>query len=200
MIYYHIYNRGAHKAPIFHDRSDYWRMLKLFFIANSPKPFNLSRFGETNIFSTIRQETLVNILAYCLMPNHIHIAICSKTDMYPEPGITKFMLKLCTAYSCYYNNKYSHSGTIWQGTYNKKIADDQLSYIRTLITYIHLNPYGIKEPEMTKDARKEHHNEAWEYSLGYEYSSLKDFIREGNPRQQFPILDPIEFEKWNNFR
>ncbi len=196
MSYYHIYNRGAHKNPMFLDAFDYWRMLKLLYISNNTKPFNISDIGEKNIFEIDREDTLVDIVAYCLMPNHIHIAIKSKTDLKNDPGISKFMQKLCTGYSMYFNKKYDHSGTIWQGSYKKKISDDEIEYMKTLINYIHLNPYGIKEPEMTKEARKEHPEEAWAYSLNYEYSSLKDYLLEVKPREQKPILCEKELEKW----
>jgi REP element-mobilizing transposase RayT len=187
MSYHHIYNRGAHKAPIFYEKSDYLRMLKLLYIANSTEPFQLREFSEKNIFEIPRADTLVSIVAYCLMPNHIHIAIKPKTDLIIDPGITKFMRKVCTGYSMYFNVKYDHSGTIWQGVYKKKIADDELDYLRILINYIHLNPYGIKEPEMTKEARKEHSQQAYEYSKNYEFSSFKDYL--GEKRVQNSILD-----------
>jgi putative transposase len=196
MIYHHIYNRGAHKAPIFKDGSDYWRMLKLFYIANCSEPFNMSNMGEQNIFIINRKDTLINIVAYCLMPNHIHIAASTKSDLVEDPGLVKFMRKLCTGYSMYFNKKYDHSGTIWQGPYKEKIADDDLDYIRQLISYIHLNPYAIKEPEMSKEARKEHPEEAWAYSMQYEYSSLKDYLREERPRGQTPIISAEELNKW----
>ena len=196
MSYHHIYNRGAHKAPIFHEKSDYFRMLKLLYIANNTEPFNISNTCGKNIFEINRKDTLVDIVAYCLMPNHLHIAVKPKTDLNIDPGITKFMQKLCTGYTMYFNLKYDHSGTIWQGSYKKKISDDEIDYMKTLINYIHLNPYGIKEPEMTKEARREHPQEAWAYSLNYEYSSLKDYLREVKPREQKPILSEKELEKW----
>lgn len=171
-------------------------MLKLLYIANCTKPFNISNFGKKNIFQVDRTETLVDIVCYCLMPNHIHVALKSKTDLERDPGITKFMHKLCTGYTMYFNKKHNHSGTIWQGPYKEKISDDELDYMKTLINYIHLNPYGIKEPEMTKEARKEHPQEAWMYSLNYEFSSLKDYLREARPRDQKTILSEKELEKW----
>jgi len=194
MNYHHIYNRGAHKAKIFHETLDYKRMINLLYLANNPQPFNYCKIRKINIFEQKKKNTLVDIIAYCLMPNHIHIAIKSKTNLQNDPGITKFMLKLCTAYSSYYNKKYGHSGTIWQGSYENKIADDEVDYIHTLINYIHLNPFAIKHPEMTKEARKEHSEEALEYSLNYEFSSLKDYV-EGKPRPQKSILSKEELEK-----
>ncbi len=182
--------------PIFLTNEDYWRMIKLLYIANNVEPFNINNIGKKNIFDTPRTDTLVDIVCYCLMPNHIHIALKSKTDLENDPGITKFMLKLCTGYTMYFNKKHRHSGTIWQGPYKRKISDQEVEYMKTLINYIHLNPYGIKEPDMTKDARKDHPHEAWAYSLNYDFSSLMDYLREAKPREQKKILCENELEKW----
>ncbi|MFA6601405.1 MAG: transposase [Candidatus Paceibacterota bacterium] len=197
MSYHHIYNRGAHRSLVFLDNTDYLRMIKLLYLANQPQPFHLREIGEKNVFQVLRTETHVNIVAYCLMPNHIHIAVNAKTDLELDPGITKFMHKLCTGYSMYFNKKYNHSGTVWEGPYKEKIGNDDDEYMRTLISYIHLNPYGIKEPSMTREARKEHPKEAFIYSINYEYSSLQDYLGpEASPRVQQPILCQKELRKW----
>ncbi len=182
--------------PIFYDKADYARMLKLLYIANCSAPFQLRNFGETNIFEIAKADTLVDIVCYCLMPNHIHIAVKPKTDLVNDSNITKFMHKLCTAYSMYFNLRYDHSGTIWEGGFKKKISDHDLDYMRTLINYIHLNPYGIKEPDMTKEARKEHPKEALEYSKNYEFSSFKEYL--GENRAQSSILSQKEVKIWLN--
>lgn len=192
MPYYHIYNRGAHKALVFRDKQDYWRMTKLLYIANNIEPFNINSIGKKNIFGVKRKGTLVEIICYCLMPNHIHIALKSES----ESNITKFMHKLCTGYTMYFNIKHDHTGTVWQGPYKRKLSFEDIKDIKRLINYIHVNPYGIKEPTMTKDARKEHPQEAWSYSLNYDFSSLKDYLREARPRKQKTILSENELEKW----
>ena len=101
---YHVYNRGAHKAPIFNDPMDYDRFLCLLYLANSSKSFEF-RTIESDIFQISRPSTLVDICAYCLMPNHFHLALHEKEDR----GIERFMKKLCIAYVMYYNLKYGHS-------------------------------------------------------------------------------------------
>jgi len=85
----------------------------------------------------------------------------------------------------YYNNKYDHSGTIFQGQYKSKHVDTD-EYLRYLIQYIHLNPFGIEEPEMNKAAKSEHLEDAIEYSKTYEYSSFKDYL--GENRSQASIV------------
>jgi REP element-mobilizing transposase RayT len=197
MSYHHIYNRGAHKVPIFYDRADYVRMIKLLFIANCSTPFHLRHFGESNIFEVARTDTLVDIVCYCLMPNHIHIALKPKSDLKNDHGITKFMRKLCTAYSMYFNLRYDHSGTIWEGGFKKKISDDEMDYMKTLIDYIHLNPYAIKEPNMSKEERKEHPADAYEYSKNYDFSSFKDYLNL-EIRPQRSILCEEEVKIWLN--
>ncbi|MFA6554517.1 MAG: transposase [Candidatus Paceibacterota bacterium] len=194
-IYYHIYNRGAHKAVIFNDASDYWRMLKLLYIANNTESFELKGFGEKDIFSIERKGTLVDIVAYCLMPNHFHIVL-KLPEASPPENITKFMHKFCTGYSGYYNKKYDHSGTIWQGSFKEKGVYEK-DYLDKLINYVHLNPYGIKEPEMSKEAQKEHAMEAMAYSKNYEYSSFKDYL--GEIRKQTPILFSGGYTSGRNF-
>lgn len=188
MTYHHIFNRGAHKAPIFLDDGDRWRMLKSLYIANCSEPFKLCKLPE-NVFEIERKDTLLDIIAYCLMPNHIHIAVRTRSDLVTDPDMTKFMRKLCSGYSGYFNIKYHHSGTIWQGAYNEKVFDDK--DLSVLLSYIHLNPYGIKVPEMTKEARKEHPEEAWAYSKEYEFSSLKDYLGEKRVQGSILCLDQV---------
>ena len=184
--YYHIYNHGAHKAPIFQDKNDYERFVALLFTANDRslrmRRVDLRRIKPDQLF-TYERDTLVDIIAYCLMPNHLHIVIKEKS----EDGISCFIHKLCTSYSMYFNFKYDHSGTILQGQYKSKHVDND-DYFRYLIQYVHLNPYGIEEPEMMKVAKQEYLDEAIEFSKKYEYSSYKDYL--GENRAQRTILTP----------
>jgi len=181
---YHIYNRGAHKAPIFLDKSDYQRFVALLYLANDTSRLVLAKIKPNDIFYRSRSP-LVNIIVYCLMPNHFHILIREKN----ERGIHVFIHKLITAYTMYYNRKYDHSGTIFQGQYKSKHINDD-DYFRYLIQYIHLNPYGIEEPEMNKLTKNEHYPEAVAYSKKYEFSSFKDYL--GEQRAQANILSMVE--------
>jgi putative transposase len=176
--YYHIYNRGAHKEPIFIDKSDYYRFLNLLYIANNKRPIRFYNLKLKNIYSYEREKEYVDIIAYCLMPNHFHIAIREKM----ENSISIFIHKLCTAYSMYFNIKYDHSGTIFQGQYKiKHIGNDD--YLRYLIQYIHLNPFGIEEPELMKSTKNEHLEEVITYSKNYEFSSYRDYLGEDRPQK-----------------
>ena len=179
--HYHIYNRGAHKEPIFLDKSDYERFIALLLVANSEKPIK-NRWSHHNTWSKVPESKLVHIFAYCLMPNHFHIGLIE----IKERGIERFTHKLITSYSMYYNIKYKHSGTIFQGNYKWKHVDSD-EYLRYLIQYIHLNPFGIDEPELIKTAKPEFLNQAIECSKKYEYSSYKDYL--GVSRKEGLILN-----------
>ena len=174
---YHAYNRGAHKAPIFNEPEDYLRFQRLLYLGNSVKPLKASLCNE-NVFSIDREQTLVEILAYCLMPNHFHIVLADRI----ENGMTIFMRKVCTSYSMYYNFKYKHSGTLFQGSLKSKYVENDY-YLNTLINYVHLNPFGIEEPDMAKEAKPDYMRDAYEYSRKYKYSSLKDYLNEDRPER-----------------
>ncbi|MFA6601994.1 MAG: transposase [Candidatus Paceibacterota bacterium] len=174
--YYHVYNRGAHKAQIFHDTSDYHRFISLLYVANDTKRL-LPDWCLKNIWQADSKECLVSIFAYCLMPNHFHLGLQENCD----DGIKKFLRKICTAYAMYYNCKYKHSGTIFQGSAKSKYVNRD-EYLRYLIQYIHLNPFGIEEPELMKSAKSEYLEQAIEYSKTYEFSSYRDYLGELRPQ------------------
>ena len=132
---------------------------------------------KIDIWSRIFREPLVDIFSYCLMPNHFHIGCKEKN----EKSIETFIHRVCTAYSMYYNIKYKHSGTIFQGQYKEKHVDND-EYLRYLIEYIHLNPFGIEEPHLLRSAKQEYKDEAIAYSKTYEYSSFKDYLGELRPQ------------------
>lgn len=144
--YYHIYNRGTEKRDIYLEPKDYLRFLALLYLCNSNKPVNIREqfpkgfpFGELVKFD--RGETLVDIGAYCLMPNHFHLLIRQKE----EKGITKFMEKLSTAYSMYFNKRNKRTGILFEGVF-KSIHINNDNHLRYLFAYIHLNPVKLIDP------------------------------------------------------
>ena len=174
--HYHVYNRGAHKAPIFNDKDDYVRFVSLLYTANDTRRCDLRNIKPQKMF-IYERTMIVDLFTYCLMPNHFHIGLREIT----EKGTEKFLRKLCTSYVMYYNKKYNHSGTIFQGEYKSKLIDSD-EYLRYLIQYIHLNPFGIEEPDLMKTAKPEYLKEAIEFSKKYEHSSFKDYLGEKRPQ------------------
>ena len=111
--YYHCYSRGTEKRKIFLNKKDYERFISLLFVCNSTKTIHLSDFSKKTfgeIFNIERGDSLVEIGAYCLMPNHFHLLLREKK----QGGISLFMQKIITAYTMYFNKKYERTGSLFK--------------------------------------------------------------------------------------
>jgi len=149
--HYHIIGRGNNKEKIFLDDRDYSRFLFLILYFQSSHNFiNIGRnvtyfknkkdFGiEQDKVDLIVSNRYVELVNFCIMPNHYHLTVFNKTDK----GISKYMQRVLNAYAKYFNTKYKQTGHVFQGPYKAvHISDDvQLQY---LSTYIHKNPTEIK--------------------------------------------------------
>ncbi|MBI2052416.1 MAG: transposase [Candidatus Sungbacteria bacterium] len=182
--YYHIYNRGAGKGNIFYEYKNYRRFLSGIYHFNNinfkPDNFDFDYQGLT-LVSPSREE-LVDVICWCLMPNHYHLILRQKLDN----GITKFMRRLGTGYTMYLNKKYEHSGHVFQGAFKAKhIEKDR--YLQHLVRYIHLNPLELLEPDWKENGIK---NKARgkKFVIEYKWNSLNDYLGKNN----FPeILSPL---------
>lgn len=160
---YHIYNRGVEKRIIFKDAQDYKVFLKYLkqYLSKPPRRdhFKTSVTFKGSTFKGIPRQPKnynkeVDLLAYCLIPNHFHLLI----KQGKKRTIEEFMLSLATRYSMYFNKKNKRVGSLYQGTYKAaRVKDD--AYLLHLSRYIHLNPL-----EYTKDLTKA-------------YSSYADYLR-----------------------
>ncbi len=194
--YYHVFNRGAHKQDIFHDSSDWMRLL--FYILYMQSPVSLSnllrftRSGTTADGFPVPLEELekiistrfVELTAFSLMPNHFHLLLLERTEF----GIARYMQKVLTAYTMYFNTKYGVSGHVFQGRYKTVHVkdDDQLMH---LSAYIHRNPR-----ELRKWRGKEEQ---------YPFSSLQDYVdknRWGNLISTDIIAGRFENTPKSNYR
>ena len=116
---YHIYNRGVEKRSIFVDDIDRLRFQNLLYLANGDRPL---------VYKTIRGSPLdrdrgnqhVPILAYGMMTNHFHIVAQENESR----GLTKFMSKLLTAYSMYFNTKHQRTGSLMVHAFKAKHIDN----------------------------------------------------------------------------
>ena len=74
--FYHIYNRGTEKRDIFLDKSDHFRFIRyLYELNNFGSTEHLTRRIGRGRASTNKRprDLLVEIIAFCLMPNHFHL-------------------------------------------------------------------------------------------------------------------------------
>ena len=175
--FYHIYNRGTEKRNVFMSRADRNRFMALLYFANQNEPVDLKLQGRTllEIVEPRAGTPLVGIVAYCLMPNHFHLLIRE----IEEGGISKFMQKLTTGYTMYFNKKYERNGSLFQGRFKAThVADD--IYLRYLISYIHLNPIKLIEPKW-KEAGIANKVRAEQYLETYVSSSYLDYLGKERP-------------------
>jgi len=143
---YHVYNRGVVRLPTFLTTRDYRRFLNTihYYINASPK-LSYSKFLQLTLEkrdSTIKmlinnQSNLIELIAYCLMPNHFHLLVKQKQ----ENGISIYMSNILNSYTRYFNTKnIDRHGHVFEGRFKAKRieSDEQLVHV---IRYIHLNPY-----------------------------------------------------------
>ena len=132
--YYHVFNRGVDKRKIFMDKGDLFYFLDNLIILNRHEHIisnvykNARKREKQNVKSC---EPLVIIVAYALLPNHFHLVLKEITP----GGVSKFMHKLSTSYSKFFNEKYDRSGSLFQGTFKATNAIDLVS----MTAYVNLN-------------------------------------------------------------
>lgn len=170
--YYHIYNRGVEKRIIFQDNQDYKVFLSYLKDYLEPKDeIGLRKILEKSPWvekdKIIKKLTMnnfsdkIDLLAYCLMPNHFHLLIKQKT----RRAIEQFMKSLATRYVIYFNKRYKRVGGLFQDVYKAVLinTDEQLLHISR---YIHTNPSSYKGCSLQR----------------YPYSSLAGYLGEWEAR------------------
>ncbi|MDP1845222.1 MAG: transposase [Candidatus Moranbacteria bacterium] len=183
--YYHIYNRGVDKRNVFLDDFDYIRFLKSIQEFNSKELVgslyekHLREKKNGSLASTMEAKLpnsmLVEIIAYCLNPNHYHFIL----KQLAEKGIEKFMQRLGTGYTKYFNQKYERTGSLFQGTF--KAAQIKTNGLLYLSAYINCNAevHGIAKAE------------------NYRWCSFQDYIgkRNGKLCNKEIVLDQFRNKK-----
>ncbi len=187
--YYHIYSRGVDRRIIFRNTHDKNRFLKCLSIFNGTEKIQYERVEKLSLEEINKGNNLVAIGAFCLMDNHFHILVKEIT----EGGISKFMEKLLTSHSSYFNKINKRSGTLFQGRFQAKhVPRDE--YLKYLFAYIHLNPAKMVD----KDWRT--HERDVKKILGflkeYKFSSFNDY--QGMKRIENLILSKKEFPDYFN--
>ena len=133
---YHIFNRGVNKGDIFFNDGDYYR----FYLAAVHYTIKTTKFSYERSPTVINDtgslnQPRVEILAYCLMPNHFHFLIKQSVDN----GITSYMRQLTNSYSHYANIKYKRVGPLFGSRFKNVLIETEEQLIH-VSRYIHLNP------------------------------------------------------------
>ena len=135
---YHLFNRGVEKRDIFLQSREYIRFRQTFYYYQfqEPKPrfSNLSKNKLKN-FRLSKETKLVEIICYCLMPNHFHFLV----RQLKAKGLSIFLSQVSNSYTKYFNTKYKRVGPLFQGAFKsvRIETDEQLIHVSR---YIHLNP------------------------------------------------------------
>lgn len=137
---YHIILRSVNQHIIFEDESDYQKFLY--------------------ILSDCKTKYDIDIYAYCLMDNHIHLLLYSPPDI-----LSSFFQSLGTRFVRWYNSKYSRSGHLFQERFYSSPIEDNRHFLATLV-YIHNNPVKAK---------------IIRYPSEYRWSSFNAFYGQKNP-------------------
>jgi len=165
---YHLYNRSINLEPIFEFKRHCQRALISFDYYQYADPIEkLSYFlsrGESKNKELMDKwkkdhKKHVEIIAYCLMPNHYHLLL----KQISENGIKDFLSVFQNSYTRYYNTQMERKGPIFQG-YFKSVRIETDEQLMHLSRYIHLNPYSsfvVKTVEELED---------------YPWSSLSNYL------------------------
>ncbi len=111
---YHVINRGNARAPVFHDSSDYQAFVRLI--------------GEACT------RLSLDVLAACLMPNHIHLVL----RPYSDGDLSRWMQWLLTAHVRRYHRRYGSSGHVWQGRF-KAFPIQHDAHLLQVMRYVERN-------------------------------------------------------------
>lgn len=132
--YYHLYNRGLNKDELFRDDVDY-----RYFEGLLQRHISIAPTADSNgkLYLFLRPE--IDLVSYCLMPNHFHMLVYIRTDS----AATRLMRSVITAYTMYFNRKYKRRGPLYENRFKAVpiVAEDQLMHITR---YIHLNHWDYK--------------------------------------------------------
>lgn len=187
--YYHVINRGIAHQPTFLDKRDYKQMiLGLSYYRYTVPPVRLSLFKTLSLKDRDylwkelqnKNEKLVEIIAFALMPNHFHLLLRQEV----ENGISTYMRRLTNSYTRFFNTKSVRNGPIFQGVFKAVhvSTDDQLLHVSR---YIHLNPvvsYVIYEKDM------------WSYP----FTSLPEYL--GYPDIVLPAPILLQFSSKDEYK
>lgn len=188
---YHVFNRGINKQTIYLEESDKRRFLDLLqYYQPSKVGLCFSDFKkaseekrEISINKQNNSKSLVDILSYCLMPNHFHLVLKQTVDN----GISEFMRKIQIGYTKYFNKKYEKDGPILRGQF-KSVNIENEDLLQHIVRYIHLNPYSSNIVDSKSDL------------FIYPWSSLSEYIDSSSKPISKPQLILKSFKSVDSYR
>ncbi len=140
---YHVFSRSIARYIIFNTETDYFRMLEAVKFYQKEKPdISFSRYDKLLRENKLdfmgfhdTKNDLVQIIAYCIMPTHVHFVLKQNTGK----GISVFMNNVLNSYTRYFNTKHERKGPLWESRF-KSVLVNTNEYLLHLTRYVHLNP------------------------------------------------------------
>lgn len=180
--YYHLVIRGIDEHKLFRDTNDYYRGIFSIYEFNNTKKVEIRerRRSRAKIKSCGLRESadlrnkLVEVLAFCLMPNHFHLLVKQLKD----GGVVKFMTKLGIGYAKYFNTKYKRKGYVFQNRFVSVHIENEKQLIAVLM-YIHTNPISLIESGWKENGIK-NVKKALNFLENYKWSSHLDYLGKKN--------------------
>ena len=117
---YHVMCRGNARQQIFHDETDYQRLVDGLAVT-------VGRYGW-------------ELFSYVLMPNHFHLFFRT-----PQPSLSRGMQYLGSGYANWFAKRHRCPGHLLQGRFKSQLVEDE-SYFWSVSRYVHLNPVRGKKP------------------------------------------------------
>jgi REP element-mobilizing transposase RayT len=171
---YHIMLRGVNKQDLFEDDTDRLEFLDTLF-----------RYKQTSD---------IELYAYCLMSNHVHLLLKEKGQ-----NTSTYVKQISSGYVYYFNSKYARTGHLFQERYKSEPVEDD-DYFLIVLRYIHQNPVQANIVSSVEEYKwssyKDYLNrKRIDYELAmnlfkaYSKDSLKEFIRYNNLKNQDECLE-----------
>lgn len=198
---YHVFNLGIDHRPTFTDKREFFRAKNLtWFYSFSSPPLRFSDYWELGreqkdlfCLKLEEREKLVDVISYCLMPNHFHFLLKQRLD----GGIAKYMSNFQNSFTRYFNMRNRRLGSLFLDQFKavRVETDEQLLH---LSRYIHLNPYTSFLVKSLDELEKYSWSSFPEY-LGKEKGFCQkeivwSFYRNPNEYKKF-IFDQAEYQR-----
>jgi len=190
---YHTFTKSIAGFEIFRNESDYQRMSSMvsyYKVENPPVRFstfsdikNKDSFFQRHFDS---QDDLLEIIAYCFMPTHIHLIL----RQMKKDGISIYMSKVLNSYTRYFNLKNKRKGPLWESRFkNVEVGNDE--QLMHLTRYIHLNPVTANLVEDPGD---------WSFSSYKEYLGEKQAAKNICNYSRLLHIVPEDYKKFVSSR
>ncbi len=135
--YYHAYNQGLESRDIFKDEQDYKVFLFYLYIYTVPLEAVLAKYPD--LPPRLQAKNLsrdVNLVAYCLMPNHFHLLLKQESSA----SMPRLLKQVTNGYTTYFNSKYQRmGGRLMHGRYKSALIESEYLLVQ-MVRFVHLNP------------------------------------------------------------